>query len=424
MHFIRIPLMSIFIALPVVANAQLPVVNIASGAVSARAAFGEDLQQSKKIAAKQEQKTVATRTKKVVARSATKPTITPAISSEQFVATNDILIPQKPSPDLWAKNDYALRMPMPSEFSVIRNDNLLPEESIDDKFAAVTQKNIKTEKTTNGALAEMDSQIAKLIEQHKHDNNATRNVSKRVIAAPVVEQKAEPVKIAKRTSYEPEQETVAVRRMIVPMETQDVVVRSVKNAVSPRITAVRDDMTKMSPSELRNAFRKTFLSENKHLSTYSIDSQFDVASDMSSSVEGFTAKKNLSEGTGIRPLEIKIKFRNDDSSLSRDNYTLLTEFAGIINNDPTRAVQVAIPQYMTQDGDERKLAARRLAIVEQVLTDNGVSKQRVLPVLSNRTNPDFVLRIISNTEYETLTQQKRDMFGDWVGKKTYKSMSW
>ena len=180
----------------------------------------------------------------------------------------------------------------------------------------------------------------------------------------------------------------------------------------------------MTPAQLRNAFRKTFLSENKHLSTYSIDDTFDVASDMSSSIEGFTASHDISEGGGIRPLEVKIKFRNEDSALSRDNYTLLTEYAGIVVNKPTRAIQVAIPQYMTQSKDARKLAARRLAIVEQVLTDNGVSKQRIVPVLSNRQEPGFVLRIISGDQYDTLTQQQYNIFGDSMGKKSYKSMSW
>ena len=212
--------------------------------------------------------------------------------------------------------------------------------------------------------------------------------------------------------------------MVVDMDDNDVIVRKVEKNISPRIASVREDMTKMTPNELRNAFRKTFLSENKHLSTYSVDDSFDVASDMSSSIEGFTAKADLSEGSGIRPLEIKIKFRDDDSALSRANYNLLTEYAGIVVNKPTRAIQIAIPQQMTVNNDVKKLTARRLAIVEQVLTDNGVSKQRIVPVLSNRQESGFVLRVISGDQYDSLTQQQYNIFGDNVGKKTYKSMSW
>ena len=149
-----------------------------------------------------------------------------------------------------------------------------------------------------------------------------------------------------------------------------------------------------------------------------------MASDMSSSVEGFTARRDLSEEGGVRPLEIKIRFRGDDSALSRDNYNLLTEYAGIVVSNPKRAIQVSIPQRATTNMDERKLAARRLAIVEQVLRDTGVSEQRIMPVLSQRDDEGFVLRIISSDQYETLSKQKRDMFGDTVEKKTYKSMSW
>ena len=123
-------------------------------------------------------------------------------------------------------------------------------------------------------------------------------------------------------------------------------------------------------------------------------------------------------------MEIKIKFRNEDAALSRDNYNLLTEYAGIVLSNPTRAVQVSIPQSVTTDADDRKLAARRLAIIEQVLRDNGISEQRILPVLSQRDEEGLVLRMISLDQYETLTKQQRDIFGDTVSKKTYRSMSW
>ena len=103
---------------------------------------------------------------------------------------------------------------------------------------------------------------------------------------------------------------------------------------------------------------------------------------------------------------------------------MLSEYAGIIVANPTRAIQVGIPQNVANSSDARKLAARRLAIVEQVLRDSGVSEQRILPVLSQRNEDGFVLRMISNDQYETLTQKRRDIFGDTIGKKTYKSMSW
>lgn len=433
MRHLTISVLSVFVVLPSVAIARLPVVNLSSGSVSARAAFGEEIATpTQKIAATPAK---ATRKKTVVARSANKPASVAVDSGAQIVASNDVLVPRRPSNDLWAKNDSVLRMPLPNEFSVLRNDGLLPEESLDRATSApVAMASAKIAPaakpvaTDASSASDIDAQIARLVELQKRASDSVRTVSPRVIAAPIAETKnTEPVSVASVATApvaEPAAETVSLRRMVVPMTSPDVVVRAVEKNTSPRIVSVRDDMTKMSPSELRRAFRKTFLSENKHLSTFAIDDRFDVASDMSSSIEGFTAQQDLSEGTGIRPLEIKIKFRNEDSALSRENYTLLTEYAGIVVNKPTRAIQIAIPQYMTKNKDERKLAARRLAIVEQVLTDNGVSQQRIVPVLSSREESGFVLRIISSDQYETLTQQQRDIFGDTVNKKSYKSMTW
>ena len=427
MHRITISVLSMFFVLPALAEARLPVVNIASGGISARNAFGEI--EEKVVSVQPAPVAKSTRTRKVVARSASKPTASaPVDVAVANVATNDVLVPQRPSADLWAKNDVALRMPKLSEFSVYRTDSQLPEERIDQTYASVTQdKSVQSRsESSDSGMTDIDNQIARLVDLQKRAEDSVRTVSSRVISAPIAQKQsfdADMERIA--VNSDKQSDNVSLRRMVVEMDNDDdVVVRKVEKNLSPRIASVREDMAKMTPTELRQAFRKTFLSENKHLSTFSMDDSFDVASDMSSSIEGFTAKRDLSETGGIRPLEIKIMFRNDDSALSRTNYTLLTEYAGIVVNKPTRAIQIAIPQYMTLDSDERKLAARRLAIVEQVLTDNGVSKQRIVPVLSNREESGFVLRIISGDQYDTLTQQHKNIFGDSTGKKVYKSMSW
>ena len=232
---------------------------------------------------------------------------------------------------------------------------------------------------------------------------------------------------------------INIRREIVPMETKkDVIVRRVtpKNTETkiidaqtsmsePRLVSEERSMSKMSPNELKKAFKKAYLSENKHLSTYRIDERYDVASEMTSDIEGFTAQRDLSEmDDGVRPLEIKISFLNNDAGLSRDNYDLLSKTASIAVNNPKRAIQIAIPESVTHTKDGRKLAARRLAIVEQVLRDTGVAEQRIVPVLTQRNDDVFILRVISGDVFETLTQQKRNMFGDRVSKKTYKNMTW
>lgn len=450
MRHLSLSILAVMLMVPGVSNARMPVVNISSGSVSARSAFGDvDTSfQKRDIATSAAKKTAPTRTRSVVARSAVNRG--PSASTdmgESLMVASDVLIPHRPSGDLWAKSDNTLRMPMPSEFSVIRSDGLLPEESLDDTFSVATStvapvsKPVRVASTVPSTTAvprtvsDLDTQIARMADMQKRNVGGERNVSSRIVTSPVAVSENMPVvatapvnppaveRAAKKQESTVANNDFSLRRMVVPM-SDEVVVRSVAKNTSPRIAAVRDDMTKMSPAELRRAFRKTFLSENKHLSTYPNMDNYDVASDMSSAVEGFTASRDLSESGGIRPLEIKIKFRNEDSALSRENYNLLTEYAGIVVSKPTRAVQIAIPQYMTTDKDARKLAARRLAIVEQALTDNGVSQQRIIPVLSNREEQGFVLRIISGDQYDSLTQQQHDIFGDTVNKKTYKSMSW
>lgn len=432
MRHITVSVLAFLLTVPAFGDARLPVVNVASGAVSARAAFGETV--SAPMLPK----------KNVVARPSVKRAATPKNTTvdmgEKIVASNDVLAPRRPSDDLWARSgaprgiDAPLRMPNPSEFAVFRSDDALPEESLDAStmpatYAYNTTPDVAPARAAkNNRKSDLDEQINRLVELQRRADESVRaqNIAPRVIARPIAEEPIVPVventENHKIASAAPE--TVSVRRMVVPMETRDVVVRSVEKNESPRIAAVRDDMTKLSPSELRRAFRKTFLSENKHLSTFQIDDAYDTVSDMGTSTGSFTSSRDLSEDAGIRPLEIKINFRNEDSALSRDNYNLLSEYAAIVVHNPTRAIQIAIPARSTTDTDTRKLTARRLAIVEQVLRDTGVSQQRIVPVLSQRNEDGFVLRVISNEQYETLSQQKRDIFGDTLSSKKYKSMTW
>ncbi|MBR3510593.1 MAG: hypothetical protein IKN73_00850 [Alphaproteobacteria bacterium] len=402
-------LLMLFVCVNANAGAGLPVVDVTSGRVSARAAFGEDIAQQKSVRVEPVKKKS---TRNVVARSAKK-------SVDVKVAQSDVLKPKRPSSDLWAKNEPVLRMPRMDEINVVRSDDLLPEENLDSRPVFVAKKSEKANVTENQDIkAELDvlrAEVNRLSQlQQKTEKVAlARPVS---VRTPITGEAK--VKSANK---------VNVRREIVPMETkQEVAVRSgIPNTEEPKMASVSKS-NKLSPNELKKAFKKTYLSENKHLSTYAaVADRYDVASETESDVQGFSAEMDLSESyDGVRPLEIKISFLNGDSSLSRENYTLLSETASIVVNNPKRAIQVAIPESVMTNKDARKLAARRLAIVEQVLRDTGIAEQRIVPVLSQRNDDSFVLRIISGDLFETLTEQKRNMFGDSISKKTYKSMSW
>ena len=195
MRRITISVLSIFVVLPAIAGGRLPVVNIASGGVSARAAFGEaDTKPVAVAAVAQKKQASPTRTRRVVARSAT---ATPAVDAgEKIVASNDVLSPRRPSNDLWAKSDSALRMPMPSEFSVIRTDSVLPEESLDQSIAVAAPVNksvapvaetvapaprgaiTRVAPTTAPAASEseLDTQIARLAQLQKRADDRVRTV--------------------------------------------------------------------------------------------------------------------------------------------------------------------------------------------------------------------------------------------------------
>lgn len=407
------------------AGAYLPVVDVSNGMVSARAAFGEEISTPKRVEVASARKDAVKQPKKrVVARAAKK-----TVNTGETKIVGDVLKPNRPSADLWANNDSPLRMPRMDEISVVRSDDLLPEESLNQKPVHVAkQQRVERDNETLSEMNALKKEIARLKQRQKQTEEnilAARNSVEHRFEEKNMQ--TQPKKAIPETSYVDTDRMVNVRREVVPMETKkDVMMRSIaQNTSEPKIATVDNSMSKMSPSELKKAFKKTYLSENKHLSTYSIDDRFDVSSDMTSDIEGFTAQRDLSEMSGgIRPLELKISFMNNDSGLSRDNYNLLSETASIVVNNPKRAIQIAIPEAATYTKDARKLAARRLAIVEQVLRDTGVAEQRIVPVLSQRDDDVFVLRIISGEMFETLTQKKRNMFGDNVSKKTYKSMTW
>lgn len=395
-------------------SAYLPTVDLSRGDVSARAAFGEPVIRK----AQQETENVANVPqnveKKVVTRSAKKS------APVKTVAKADVLRPNRPSSDLWARgSDAPLRMPRMDEIAVFDSEDILPEESLDDKPVKVA-KNVSERITRDEALSELKelrAEIARLSDlqqkaiAHARPVTVRTPISGEVDVRPAVRERSD-----------------AVHREIVPMETEkEVVRRNLVQEVNEPLVASVSDMSKMSPNELKKAFKKTYLSENKHLSTYesAVANRYDTVSDMGVNIEGFSATRDLSEmDSGVRPMEVKISFFEDDAGLSRDNYNLLSETGSIVVNNPKRAIQIAIPEKVTHDREARKLAARRLAIVEQVLRDTGIADQRIVPVLSQRDDDVFVLRIISGDTFESLTRQKRNMFGDNVSKKTYKSMSW
>ena len=96
-------------------SAYLPVVDTSRGGISARAAFGEEIVQPTRVKSENLVRN-AEPEKKVVARSAKK-----TVANNNVTVGGDILRPNRPRSDLWAKsgNEQPLRMPRMDEIAVI-----------------------------------------------------------------------------------------------------------------------------------------------------------------------------------------------------------------------------------------------------------------------------------------------------------------
>jgi hypothetical protein len=326
-------------------------------------------------------------------------------SASARIADGEVLIPKKPAANLWA------------------NGAGLPEEKLPVPAAPNTNYFAASRpgKNSGARIKSVQGAAERAKKNTSVDSNANVDYSgsaeRRADHVAVPPKAAAPGVIRSMPRYAPAKKAPVPQPDVRPADDAD--------EKGDEFSYKGDvPLTKLSPAQLKRAFKKTFTVENKHLSTYQIDDGFDEASFDEGEAE-FDSSRDLSEqGGGIRPLEIKIGFHGDDSALSRDNYNLLAEYAGIVAANPKRAIQISIPERSTRSYDGRKVAARRLTIIEQVLKDSGIIDRRIIPVLSQRSDDSFVLRVISGDTFQTLSEKKRDMFGDTIGTKTYKSMRW
>ena len=181
MRYAAVSVLSFFVVFPVFADARLPVVNLASAGVSARAAFGEPIvtpvaekQTSRPVAdvvANNAPQSLSVASAPVVSRPTVSQYARTADLGGQIVASGDVLTPRRPSADLWAHSSNSdvvpLRLPTPDEFSVIRSDDVLPEESLNNPMSARAVQiadNTPTVSRAASDFSELDAQIARLNE--------------------------------------------------------------------------------------------------------------------------------------------------------------------------------------------------------------------------------------------------------------------
>ena len=127
----KVSWLGIFLCLPAFAGARLPAVNVSAAAVSARSEFGAPIQTAAVVTPTTQKVATKKTTRRVVTRGATTKSNSAAQkdTGEKIALNSDYLVPNRPSSDLWAKNDTPLRMPRADEFSVISSNDVLPAAS-------------------------------------------------------------------------------------------------------------------------------------------------------------------------------------------------------------------------------------------------------------------------------------------------------
>ena len=90
-----------------------------------------------------------------------------------------------------------------------------------------------------------------------------------------------------------------------------------------------------------------------------------------------------------------------------------------------KGYRVAICEQTEDPAKAKKLAARRLAIVSNVLRNEGLSDKQITPVLTNRDIDSFSFRVVNNDSYDKLRVSKgADIFGEEETVKEYDLMRW
>ncbi len=139
------------------------------------------------------------------------------------------------------------------------------------------------------------------------------------------------------------------------------------------------------------------------------------------------AKPTGSLKVGTREvLQMKVDFQKESSAISGDSVNLLRSFSQIVADRPTSSIEITLPQSTMNNLDKKKLTARRLALVSNIIRESGISDRQIRPVLSNRDENSFAFRVVSNDKIEKLKiATASDIFGDEdASAKEYAIMKW
>ncbi len=254
--------------------------------------------------------------------------------------------------------------------------------------------------------------------------------------------------------------------------------KTVKSSTFAKSSKKKKSSTIASSEILKKDLHKTYLSGNQYLSAYEDENEEALEEDVDAEIEeneeeneeeyqddaGFEGQENVQdalEGEGdVVPsiekvnvksieekvkdvkksvgapsgplkagtrevLQMKIDFQDGSSAVSGESVNLIRSFAQIATEQPTNSIEITIPESVMNNPKKKKLTARRLSIVSNILRNAGISDRQILPVLTNRDEDSFAFRVVSNDVYTKLRVSKgADIFGEEENVKEYNIMKW
>jgi len=171
-------------------------------------------------------------------------------------------------------------------------------------------------------------------------------------------------------------------------------------APAPRSAlATERSLSGLAPTELRREFERTFLSENQFLSPMETPEAAAPAAPRSPAREIVELSSGPMMVGGREVLQMKLEFGPDSAAVTSESVNIIRSFSQIATADPGNAIEIAISDKVMQNPELRRLAARRFAIVANIMRSSGVAERQILPRLASRDEHSFIFSVIDSEAY-------------------------
>ena len=177
------------------------------------------------------------------------------------------------------------------------------------------------------------------------------------------------------------------------------------------------DLSQLAPRELRREFERTFIAENQFLSPMETPS----AAAPTARPNGTKAAKEVAElssgpmmAGGREVLQMRLEFGPDSAAVTSESVNIIRSFSQVATSNPSSAIEISISDKVLEDENLRRLAARRFAIVSNIMRGAGVAERQILPRLAQREGDSFVFSVVDAEIFTATVTGQTDSFGDEV----------